>query len=68
LSGVSSLRLSDLCCFLGGMPVETLRHGGNVLVPIDTAARVLEVMLLLDQYWSYNRLRNYPIVFLSHTR
>mmetsp|Transcript_12290 Transcript_12290/g.37200 ORF Transcript_12290/g.37200 Transcript_12290/m.37200 type:complete len:762 (-) Transcript_12290:32-2317(-) len=47
--------------------LETLRHGGNVLIPIDSAARVLEVMLLMDQYWTFNRLRNYSIAFLSNT-
>ena len=35
--------------------LQTLRSGGNVLLPTDTAGRVLELLLCIDQYWTYNR-------------
>lgn len=31
--------------------VEKIRKGGNVLIPCDSAGRVLELMRVLDQYW-----------------
>lgn len=29
--------------------IETLRRDGNVLLPVDTAARVLEILLWLNE-------------------
>jgi Cft2 family RNA processing exonuclease len=29
--------------------IETVRHDGNVLLPVDTAARVLEILLWLNE-------------------
>lgn len=46
--------------------VSTLRRGGSVLVPTDTAGRVLELLLLLEEYWSSNRLRSYHLVLLTN--
>ncbi|MEW5308501.1 MAG: hypothetical protein WDW38_000456 [Sanguina aurantia] len=34
---------------------STIRGGGSVLIPVDTAARVLELALLLDLYWAQNK-------------
>lgn len=31
--------------------LATLRGGGSCLLPVDTAGRVLELLLLLDSYW-----------------
>ncbi len=31
--------------------VAAMRAGGNVLMPIDSAGRVLELLLCLDQHW-----------------
>nr|KYP65390.1 Cleavage and polyadenylation specificity factor subunit 2 [Cajanus cajan] len=44
---------------------KTLRSGGNVLLPVDTAGRVLELILMLESYWSDENL-NYPIYFLTY--
>ena len=43
--------------------LTALRKGGNVLIPCDSAGRVLEIMRVLDQYWIQNRLRD-PIALL----
>ncbi|KAK4480742.1 hypothetical protein RD792_013824 [Penstemon davidsonii] len=45
--------------------LRTLRADGNILVPVDTAGRVLELILLLEQYWEQNHL-TYPIFFLTY--
>uniref|UniRef100_A0A2N9EEK6 Cleavage and polyadenylation specificity factor subunit 2 n=1 Tax=Fagus sylvatica TaxID=28930 RepID=A0A2N9EEK6_FAGSY len=44
---------------------KTLGAGGNVLLPVDTAGRVLELILTLEQYWMEKSL-NYPIYFLTY--
>lgn len=44
---------------------KTLRAGGNVLLPVDSAGRVLELILILEDYWAEHSL-NYPIYFLTY--
>ncbi|KAF5190062.1 Cleavage and polyadenylation specificity factor subunit [Thalictrum thalictroides] len=44
---------------------NTLRDDGNVLLPVDTAGRVLEILLILEQYWTQNHL-SYPIFLLTY--
>lgn len=44
----------------------TLTSRSSLLLPCDSSTRVLELLVLLDQHWSYSRLR-YPICFLSRT-
>lgn len=39
--------------------VDTLRDGGDVLLPCDSAGRVLELLLALDQHWMANRCVHY---------
>lgn len=47
--------------------IETLRNEGNVLFPIDTAGRILELLLILDQHWISNKsLSSYPIIALTN--
>eukprot|EP01119_Soliformovum_irregulare_P022802 TRINITY_DN7866_c0_g1_i1.p1 TRINITY_DN7866_c0_g1~~TRINITY_DN7866_c0_g1_i1.p1 ORF type:complete len:717 (-),score=229.90 TRINITY_DN7866_c0_g1_i1:43-2193(-) len=47
--------------------VSTLTGGGNVLMPVDTSGRVLELLMGLDQYWhSQKNLHQFSIVFLSN--
>ena len=42
--------------------LSTLRNGGNVLMPIDTAGRVFEIMLVLESKWHAEKLREqYPL-------
>nr|CAB3456570.1 unnamed protein product [Digitaria exilis] len=45
--------------------VKVLASGGSVLLPVDTAGRVLELLLILDKYWGDRRLE-YPIYFLTN--
>lgn len=45
--------------------IATFRNGGNVLIPVDSAGRVLELCLFLDQYWQSQRLVQYSLVLLS---
>lgn len=45
--------------------LKTVRADGNVLLPVDTAGRVLELILILEQYWEQHQLI-YPIFFLSY--
>ncbi|TKY45201.1 Cleavage and polyadenylation specificity factor subunit 2 [Spatholobus suberectus] len=49
----------------GDILKKTLRAGGNVLLPVDTAGRVLELILMLESYWADENL-NYPIYFLTY--
>ncbi|EGG15314.1 beta-lactamase domain-containing protein [Cavenderia fasciculata] len=45
---------------------KSLRDGGNILVATDTAGRVLELLLTIDQYWSQHRLGSaYSVVFFN---
>ena len=44
--------------------ISALRTGGSVLVPVKSATRVLEILLLLEQTWESQNLA-YPIYFLS---
>ncbi|XP_068342718.1 cleavage and polyadenylation specificity factor subunit 2-like [Pyrus communis] len=44
---------------------KTLRSDGNVLLPIDTAGRVMELVQILESCWTEENL-NYPIFFLTY--
>jgi cleavage and polyadenylation specificity factor subunit 2 len=46
--------------------LDTLRKGGNVLIPADCASRVLELAYILEDRWK-SFLISYPIVFLNHS-
>lgn len=41
-------------------------HHRSVLMPCDTSARLLELLLMLDQHWEFARLR-VPICLVSRT-
>ncbi|KAG5558659.1 hypothetical protein RHGRI_008569 [Rhododendron griersonianum] len=45
--------------------IGTLRADGYVLQPVDTAGLVLELLLILEQYWTQHHL-TYPIFFLTY--
>ncbi|CAN0273767.1 unnamed protein product, partial [Discosporangium mesarthrocarpum] len=47
--------------------MDTIRGGGNVLLPTDTAGRVLELLVLLDGHWKKNKLGSYRLVLLHNT-
>lgn len=58
-----SSQSSDFCAAV----VAALRRPtGHVLIPVDTTARVLELLLLLERHWAAKGL-SYPIVFLAKT-
>ncbi|KAL1810539.1 hypothetical protein DCAR_0730244 [Daucus carota subsp. sativus] len=44
---------------------KTLEGHGNVLLPVDTAGRILELILILEQCWAQLHLA-YPIYFLTN--
>lgn len=43
-----------LCCAVSCF-VQVFARGGNVLLPIDSSGRMLEVLLVLDQLWYQNK-------------
>ncbi|KNE68252.1 hypothetical protein AMAG_12926 [Allomyces macrogynus ATCC 38327] len=45
--------------------LETLKAGGNVLIPVDAASRVLELAYVLEDRWTKHSIP-YPVVLLSH--
>ncbi|KAJ3012211.1 cleavage and polyadenylation specificity factor subunit 2 [Thoreauomyces humboldtii] len=49
--------------------VETLTAAmaadANVLIPVDSSTRVLELSYLLEAHWAFQRLQ-FPLVFLAH--
>lgn len=45
---------------------ERLRAGGNVLLPVDAAGRVLELLLVIHSFWvAQNLSTSYTLAFLS---
>lgn len=48
--------------------LQTLRDGGNVLIAVDTAGRVLELAHMLEQLWrnAESGLRAYGLAFLNN--
>jgi hypothetical protein len=44
----------------------TLTSRSSLLLPCDASTRILELLVLLDQHWSFSRLK-YPICLLSRT-
>jgi Cft2 family RNA processing exonuclease len=45
--------------------MDTVRSEGNVLVPCESVGRTLELLLLLNKYWTDNNLGMYHLVYLS---
>lgn len=44
--------------------ISTLQSKGNVLLPVESATRVLELASVLDQHWSENNI-TFPLTFLA---
>jgi cleavage and polyadenylation specificity factor subunit 2 len=44
----------------------TLSSRQSLLLPCDASTRVMELLVLLDQYWNFQKLK-YPICFLTKT-
>eukprot|EP01135_Chromosphaera_perkinsii_P000762 Nk52_evm50s151 gene=Nk52_evmTU50s151 len=54
---------------LVGKILTTVRDGGNVLLPVDTAGRVLELCQLFDHIWGSKAgqgLSAYPLILLNN--
>ncbi|KAK4535068.1 hypothetical protein CDCA_CDCA03G1093 [Cyanidium caldarium] len=47
---------------------EALQAGGDVLMPVDSAGRCLELVLAAEDYWEQHRhlASLYPVVFVQH--
>lgn len=72
-----SLLITD-ACGMGRAPVHAevnekllietclgcLRSEGSVLIPVDAAGRVLEILLILNKYWNEKRL-TYPLAVVG---
>ncbi|KAF9464371.1 beta-lactamase-like protein [Collybia nuda] len=65
-ASVTSSRRKDRDAALIDTITATLSSRSSLLLPCDSGARVMELLVLLDQHWNYSRLR-YPICFLSRT-
>ncbi|KAI3624340.1 hypothetical protein CBS14141_002768 [Malassezia furfur] len=47
---------------------QTLQGGHSVLIPVDSAARLLELLVLLDQHWSFAyQHQRFPLCLVSAT-
>ncbi|KAI8820645.1 beta-lactamase-like protein [Fimicolochytrium jonesii] len=44
---------------------SALNNDANVLIPVDSSTRVLEIAYLLEQHWAFQRLQT-PLLFLTH--
>jgi hypothetical protein len=42
-------------CSCAEVILSTLRGDGSVLIPVDAAGRMLEVALLLDEFWAQEK-------------
>jgi cleavage and polyadenylation specificity factor subunit 2 len=45
--------------------MNRISTNSNILIPVETSTRVLELLSVLDSYWQENRI-SYHLVFLSH--
>ncbi|KAI0082444.1 hypothetical protein K474DRAFT_1611456 [Panus rudis PR-1116 ss-1] len=65
-ANVTTARRKDRDAALLDCVDAALSSNHSILMPCDASTRVLELLVLLDQHWSYSRLR-YPICLLSRT-
>lgn len=45
---------------------KALKGDGNVLIPVDTAGRALELLIFLEQLWAEERFKSYALAFMSN--
>ena len=45
--------------------MATLRKDGDVLVPVDTCSRCLELAYILENHWREQRLASYQVILLN---
>ncbi|KAF9268160.1 hypothetical protein L218DRAFT_918519 [Marasmius fiardii PR-910] len=65
-ASVISSRRKDRDAALIDTVTSTLSSKSSLLLPCDSSTRILELLVLLDQHWSYSRLR-FPICLLSRS-
>ncbi|KAN0128544.1 Beta-lactamase-like protein [Lactarius tabidus] len=65
-SNVIGSRRKDRDAALIDTITTTLSSRSSLLLPCDASTRVLELLVLLDQHWSFARLK-FPICLLSRT-
>ncbi|KAG7096747.1 hypothetical protein E1B28_004159 [Marasmius oreades] len=65
-ASVISSRRKDRDAALIDTVTSTLSSKSSLLLPCDPSTRILELLVLLDQHWSYSRLR-FPICLLSRS-
>ncbi|KAH8113222.1 cleavage and polyadenylation specificity factor subunit [Phellopilus nigrolimitatus] len=61
-----SCRKKDRDAQLIDTVTSTLSSRHSVLMPCDSSSRLLELLVLLDQHWSFSRLK-FPICLVSRT-
>lgn len=55
-----------------GLVTSTLRAGNSLLFPVDASPRLLELLVLLDQHWSYSQQQHgsawsFPLCLVGRT-
>lgn len=64
---LSNARRKDRDAALLAQIHATLQSGHSVLIPVDSAARLLELLVLLDQHWAFTyQHQRFPLCLLSH--
>ncbi|KAJ1309040.1 hypothetical protein OPQ81_004721 [Rhizoctonia solani] len=61
-----SARRKDRDAALLDAVTNTLQTGHSVLMPCDASTRILELLVLFDQHWSFSKLRA-PLCLVSRT-
>lgn len=46
---------------------DTLKSRHSILMPVDSSARVTELLLALDTHWTHAQLSPFPLCFVSRT-
>jgi cleavage and polyadenylation specificity factor subunit 2 len=46
---------------------NTLRSSKSLLLPVDASARLIELLVLLDQHWSFSKLQSFPLCLISRS-
>ncbi|KII94901.1 hypothetical protein PLICRDRAFT_33730 [Plicaturopsis crispa FD-325 SS-3] len=65
-ANVTTSRRKDRDAALIDTITATLMSRSSLLLPCDSSTRLLELLVLLDQHWSYSRLK-FPICLMSRT-
>ncbi|KDN51357.1 hypothetical protein K437DRAFT_254952 [Tilletiaria anomala UBC 951] len=65
---ITNIRRKDRDAAILDIVHRTLQAGASVLFPIDPSARLLELLVLLDQHWAYAYSHaRFPLCLVSHT-